>query len=80
MPLPLPPPRAFSPSRPPPSPPAQVKGFVPREEWLPFSDPELQVLATVRRWLGAARFDAVPLSRPVLVLLCEKSASSHPSL
>lgn len=39
----------------------KVKGFVPREEWLPFSEPELQVLATVRRWLGAARFDAVPL-------------------
>ena len=79
MPLPLPPPRLLY-LPPPPSPPAQVKGFVPREEWLPFSDPELQVLATVRRWLGAARFDAVPLSRPVLVLLCEKSASSHPSL
>ncbi|EOD23614.1 hypothetical protein EMIHUDRAFT_116350 [Emiliania huxleyi CCMP1516] len=40
---------------------SEVKGFVPREEWLPFSEPELQVLATVRRWLGAARFDAVPL-------------------
>ena len=50
------------PSRPPPPFRAQVKGFVPREEWLPFSEPELQVLATVRRWLGAARFDAVPLS------------------
>ena len=61
MPLPLPPPRLLY-LPPPPSPPAQVKGFVPREEWLPFCEPELQVLATVRRWLGAARFDAVPLS------------------
>ena len=59
---------------------AQVKGFVPREEWLPFSDPELQTLAAVRRWLGAARFDAVRRSRPVLVWLCEERLSSHPSL
>ena len=53
MPLPLPPPRLLY-LPPPPSPPAQVKGFVPREEWLPFSDPELQTLAAVRRWLGAS--------------------------
>ena len=58
------PPARSDASLPDPPPPfrAQVKGFVPREEWLPFSEPELQVLATVRRWLGAARFDAVPLS------------------
>jgi len=46
----------------------KVKGFVPREEWLPFSDPELQTLAAVRRWLGAARFDAVPLDLLVCFL------------
>ncbi|EOD04097.1 hypothetical protein EMIHUDRAFT_453979 [Emiliania huxleyi CCMP1516] len=38
------------------------------QAWLPFSDPELQTLAAVRRWLGAARFDAVPLDLLVCFL------------